>query len=212
MARDPAVINTAYTVAQQRGASSAVLLALFEAGVVESQFTNHTSATDHDSLGYLQQRPSQGWPNPTNVTTATNSFLDRAIAYEKANPGATAEQIAQAVQRSAFPEKYGQNRADAIALLGTVDENSATLAGIQASIGLDDVPGLSDAKDGLDALWERIGKAADAFTSKAKILETIATSTTKMFLPSSLLRGASGVIGAVLLCFALFFLGRELTA
>lgn len=64
--------------------------------------------------------------------------------------------------------------------------------------------------DAIGALLERIGKAADAYTSKAKIAESIATSVTKMFLPSTLLRGAAGGLGIILLCFALFFLGREL--
>jgi hypothetical protein len=215
MAYDPKIINTAYGIAKQRGASSNVLLALFEAGEVESRWTNHTVATNYDSLGYLQQRPSQGWPNPTNVTVATNSFLDRAIAYEKAHPGATAEQIAQAVQTSGLPARYGEERATAIKTLGTVDENAATLAATTAALNLpgDPLTGIEGALgDALGALLERIGKAADAFTSKAKIVESIATSTTKIFLPSSLLRGAAGVIGAVLLCFALYFLGRELRA
>ncbi len=65
---------------------------------------------------------------------------------------------------------------------------------------------------GLGALLERLAKAADAYTSKAKIAEQIATSVTKVFLPSSLLRGAAGGLGIILLCFSLYFLGRELRA
>ena len=64
----------------------------------------------------------------------------------------------------------------------------------------------------LDALLERIGKAADAYVSKAKIAEQIATSVTKLFLPSSLLRVAAGGMGFLMLIFSLYFLGRELKA
>src|SRR5260370_42197908 len=100
---DQKVVNQAYVTAVSHGVSpnSNTMTALFEAGLVESNFTNLLKATDHDSLGYLQQRPSQGWPNPTDVYTATMSFINRARPLEGNFNDPCA--LAQAVQRSAFP-------------------------------------------------------------------------------------------------------------
>src|SRR6476646_8955351 len=79
---DTEVEKQAYEAAKSMNASAKVLLALFEAGFVESGFHNLQTATDHDSLGFLQQRPSSGWPDPLNIGTATHSFVSRAQAKE----------------------------------------------------------------------------------------------------------------------------------
>jgi hypothetical protein len=103
------------------------------------------------------------------------------------------------------------------AVNATSVDPTAILKGATGTTPLDALGGLLGApgeaiSGALGALLERIGKAADAYTSKAKIAEQIATSVTKIFLPSSLLRGAAGGLGIILLCFALYFLGRELRA
>jgi cell wall-associated NlpC family hydrolase len=65
---------------------------------------------DRDSLGLFQQRPSQGWGSPAQVTDpvyATTTFLDRLQKV----PGWDQLPItvaAQTVQRSAFPDAYGR--------------------------------------------------------------------------------------------------------
>jgi hypothetical protein len=104
------VIKVVYEVGLARTVSDKVMLAGFEAGWVESHM-NNLSCGDLDSLGVFQQRPSQGWCNPASlcldVAHASNSFFSRAQASE---PGCacTAGQLAQSVQRSAFPERYDQ--------------------------------------------------------------------------------------------------------
>jgi hypothetical protein len=117
MAYDMAVVNTAYSTAVSMGATSKVLLALFEAAIVESGFRN-LNYGDRDSVGYLQQRPSQGWPNPMDVPTATRSFVSKAMPIQGNH--ATAGQLAQAVQRSAFPLKYDAVAGPASTLLAQV--------------------------------------------------------------------------------------------
>jgi hypothetical protein len=104
------VVRLALAQAKRMGASPKVTLALIEAGIVESNLRNLTYG-DRDSLGYLQQRPSQGWRCPRNITCATWDFLRRAIPLERHYP--TAGQLAQAVQRSAFPLRYDQHAAEA---------------------------------------------------------------------------------------------------
>ncbi len=99
---------------QWRRASPKERKALVEAGIVESGLRN-LNYGDRDSKGYLQQRASQGWRNPTDVRTATASFLDRAKGANRA--GGSAGEVAQAVQRSAFPARYQQHSQEADAIL-----------------------------------------------------------------------------------------------
>lgn len=134
---DMNVVTKAYAAAKASGANNKVLLALFEAGLVESNFRNLGNlgaSNDFDSLGYLQQRPSQGWPNPMNIAVATNSFVRRAMAKRAATGGGTAGQLAQSVQVSAFPARYDQRRTDAISLLHKM--NPSYVAGNYAKGGL----------------------------------------------------------------------------
>jgi hypothetical protein len=104
------VARLALAQAHRMHASPKVILALVEAGVVESNLRNLPYG-DRDSLGYLQQRPSCGWRCPMNITCASWDFLRRAIPVERQY--ATAGQLAQAVQRSAFPLRYDQHQAEA---------------------------------------------------------------------------------------------------
>lgn len=117
---DPAVINNVHDVATQRGVNDKVMLAAFEAGWVESHMHN-LNCGDRDSLGVFQQRPSAGWGTPEqilNVTYATNAFLDQAIPNDQEDPSMTAGQLAQSVQRSAFPDRYDQSEGKAREMIG----------------------------------------------------------------------------------------------
>ncbi|WP_197350662.1 hypothetical protein [Streptomyces bathyalis] len=118
---DAAIINTVHDVATQRGVNDKVMLAAFEAGWVESHM-NNLNCGDRDSLGVFQQRPSAGWGTPEQILDpvyATNAFLDQAIPNDQNDPSMTAGQLAQSVQRSAFPERYDQNEAKAREMINT---------------------------------------------------------------------------------------------
>jgi len=96
-----------------------VRMALLEAMAVESRF-RHLNYGDRDSQGVLQQRPGQGWgpyiPGVRGVRQDINDFLVRARRTNRGFRG-TPGQLAQAVQRSAFPERYDQEESRAIDLL-----------------------------------------------------------------------------------------------
>jgi hypothetical protein len=116
---DPNVIKVVYQVGTGLGADGRVMLAGFEAGWVESHM-NNLPCGDSDSLGVFQQRPSQGWGIPEqimNVAYAANSFFTRAITVAANHPGWTAGQVAQGVQRSAFPDRYDAAQAIAQQLI-----------------------------------------------------------------------------------------------
>ena len=90
----------------------------------ESRLTNlgHLGdRNDHDSLGLFQQRPSQGWGQPSDLNDpvyASRAFFGGSV---NPNPGSTrglldipgwksmtVTQAAQAVQYSAYPEAYAK--------------------------------------------------------------------------------------------------------
>ena len=113
---DPDVARTICRVLDRYNAPPKVRLSAFEAAIVESGVHN-LNYGDRDSLGVFQQRPSQGWGSPaqvTNVDYAATQFITRAI---RANGGQSAGQLAQDVQRSAFPDRYDQVQLQAMSLM-----------------------------------------------------------------------------------------------
>lgn len=84
----------------------------------ESKFVNYLTPVDHDSLGIFQQRPGTGWGTPeqiTDVATSSKSFY--GVAPFGTNPGLIQidgwqtmppGDVCQAVQVSAYPDRYAQ--------------------------------------------------------------------------------------------------------
>lgn len=132
------VVKVSLRTANRLGASKKVKKALLEAEGVESNFTN-VNHGDRDSLGVLQQRPSQGWGSPAQVRDvphAVRSFVTRAQAIQ--HQYKRAGDLAQAVQRSAFPGRYQQ-------LAGTAEQ---LLHGhLNTSGGARTVPGVDRSQD-----------------------------------------------------------------
>ncbi len=102
---DPRVVAAFRRALAATRANPVERLALFEAGLVESGLRN-LNYGDRDSVGALQQRPSQGWRGLMNPYRAALEFLQRALALRPWR--GSAGQLAQAVQRSAFPGRYDQ--------------------------------------------------------------------------------------------------------
>lgn len=94
-----------------------VMTALVESGL------QNLGYGDRDSLGYFQQRPSQGWGSEDQIMDPNYSlgqFLDHAAAVGmncSPTDASCLGQWAQAVQVSAFPEKYAGQYDAAMALL-----------------------------------------------------------------------------------------------
>ncbi|MGW6685341.1 LGFP repeat-containing protein [Streptomyces sp. NPDC054961] len=116
--RDIAVTRKVYEVGQRMNVSDKVMLAGFETGWVESRM-NNLDCGDRDSLGVFQQRPSQGWGSPEqilDVDYAAGKFFEVALQMEPGMEGSSAGALAQAVQRSAYPERYDQAEGTARAM------------------------------------------------------------------------------------------------
>ncbi|MBS2533180.1 hypothetical protein KGQ20_10375 [Catenulispora sp. NF23] len=131
------------TIANQRMANAATIAAVARAKSLperatiialataeqESKITN-LSGGDRDSVGLFQQRPSQGWGSPTEISDpvfATGSFFHALLNvnnWENIGVG----QAAQDVQHSADPsgESYEQWEEMATVLATSLDAKSGT--------------------------------------------------------------------------------------
>jgi hypothetical protein len=99
------------TTTQKRGLHPRAAVIAMTTAIAESTLHNYTEAGDHDSLGLFQQRPSQGWGTPAQITNpvyATNKFLDAMLRKYPKNSWMNGDigSICQRVQVSAFPDAY----------------------------------------------------------------------------------------------------------
>ncbi|MGA5304574.1 C40 family peptidase [Nucisporomicrobium flavum] len=85
----------------------------------ESDLVNSPTATDHDSVGLFQQRPSQGWGTVAQLTDPVYAATRFYQALQRVPRWRTLEltEAAQAVQRSAYPHAYAQHEARAASLV-----------------------------------------------------------------------------------------------
>ncbi len=101
-------------VSRQLPNRAAVLV--LAAGLQESKLRNlPAGAGDRDSVGVLQQRPSQGWGTSeelTDIRYATGAFLDKLVKSRTWTTDPLAEAI-QKVQISADGTAYAQHEAQA---------------------------------------------------------------------------------------------------
>jgi cell wall-associated NlpC family hydrolase len=115
---------------------------------------------DRDSLGLFQMRPSQGWGTPAQLTDpvyVANKFYDVLLTvpnWQGQAPGATA----QAVERSAFPDRYNKHEQTARQILGAVrgidcPTNSAASGGGQRV----DLPANPRAETVINAALSQLG-------------------------------------------------------
>jgi len=110
--------QTIVALAVERALPKRAAVIALSTAIVESGLEN-LDYGDRDSLGLFQQRPSQGWGNPEqllNPAYAATQFYDNLLelsGWATMPPGAAA----QAVQRSAFPDRYAPQEAPAAGLV-----------------------------------------------------------------------------------------------
>jgi hypothetical protein len=119
------IAGTIYEVAKTKQLAARAAAQGIATGIVESNLRNLTGG-DRDSVGVFQQRPSQGWGTVaecTDVAHAAGTFFDHLVKvpnYTTADFGLTC----QAVQRSAFPDKYGKQQAAAEAMVSAMQSGA----------------------------------------------------------------------------------------
>ncbi|MFC0529682.1 FG-GAP repeat domain-containing protein [Phytohabitans kaempferiae] len=103
---------------RDRGLAKRAAVIAVTTAITESTLHNYTEAVDHDSLGLFQQRPSQGWGSPDELTDpvyATNAFLNAMLRKFPDDRWMSGDigRICQTVQVSAVPDAYGHEVHDA---------------------------------------------------------------------------------------------------
>lgn len=111
---DPAVIRKVYEIGQARAVSPKVMLAMFEAGWVESHM-NNLGCGQETSQGVFQiQTPMHGTPAQVrDVTWATNWFINTALPLERSS--STAGELAANVERPREDLRWKYQAAEGVA-------------------------------------------------------------------------------------------------
>jgi hypothetical protein len=102
------------SIASQRGLPARAASIGIATAIQESKLRN-ISYGDRDSLGLFQQRPSQGWGTRAQILDpvyATNAFYD-VLAKVDGFENMAITEVAQKVQRSAFPDAYADHEPEA---------------------------------------------------------------------------------------------------
>ncbi len=112
---------TIVTVGQGMGVPAYGWVIAVAVALQESNLVNVTGG-DRDSVGLFQQRPSQGWGTPAQLTDsayAAGAFYRRLLTVPdwQTVPLAVA---AQQVQRSAYPDAYADHEQAATAIVATI--------------------------------------------------------------------------------------------
>ncbi|HEU5331531.1 MAG TPA: hypothetical protein VFU73_02170 [Actinocrinis sp.] len=120
--------KTIVKVAEQRKMPLYAAVIAVATATQESRLQNLTVATNADSLGLFQQRPSAGWGTAAQLTTpsyASNAFLSALDVYAPHYMSLSLWQAAQAVQRSAFPTAYAQWQSQAAHMVMAIVNGTA---------------------------------------------------------------------------------------
>jgi hypothetical protein len=149
-------------IAQRRGLPARAATIGIATAMQESELVN-VDYGDRDSLGLFQQRPSQGWGTAAQVQDpvyATNAFYDVLVKVEGYR-SLPITKAAQKVQRSAFPDAYGQHEPEARVLASALAGYSpaALTCTLDADRPVAGVPGLRALRSALDHEQSRAEKS-----------------------------------------------------
>ena len=107
------------TIGTERGVPDEAKVIAVATALQESRLRNLRGG-DRDSIGLFQQRPSQGWGTPKQLSDPayqTGKFYDKLLTVAGWRKMRLTE-AAQAVQVSAFPEAYAKHQPAATRLVG----------------------------------------------------------------------------------------------
>jgi hypothetical protein len=128
-----AVINAV----QARGLDERAAVIAITTTIVESLLENISERVDHTSLGLFQQLDSWGTESQRlNPAWATNAFLDVMQDFYPNGSWRTAPigDVCQRVQRSAFPERYQPQAADAQRIVDELSSPAATTVSVYGAL------------------------------------------------------------------------------
>jgi murein DD-endopeptidase MepM/ murein hydrolase activator NlpD len=112
-----------------RGWVIAIATALQESELIN--LGNLGSRNDHDSLGLFQQRPSQGWGTPQQIMDpvySSKKFYEHLVKVSNWLTRPLTD-VAQAVQRSAYPDAYAKHEGRATQIVNALTNGAARSIG-----------------------------------------------------------------------------------
>jgi hypothetical protein len=148
------------TVARKRGLPARAASIAVATAIQESKLRN-IEYGDRDSLGLFQQRPSQGWGTRKQITDpvyATNAFYDVLAKVDGYETMAITE-VAQKVQRSAFPDAYADHEPEARVISSALSGYSP--AGFTCVLRSSQATAQNAATGGLTARAKAVASAAN---------------------------------------------------
>ncbi len=116
-----------------RGWVIAIATALQESNLINLPNLGHKN--DHDSLGLFQQRPSQGWGTPQQLLDpvySSTKFYEHLLRMPNWENRALTD-VAQEVQRSAFPDAYAKHEPLASQIVNVLTGGGARTAATSVS-------------------------------------------------------------------------------
>jgi hypothetical protein len=116
---------TIEAVAEKRGLPARAATIAIATAIQESKLRNLRYG-DRDSVGLFQQRPSQGWGTVDQILDpvyASNKFYDALVKIDGYEDMRITE-IAQKVQKSAYPEAYADHETEGRLLASTLSGHS----------------------------------------------------------------------------------------
>ncbi|MFD2421938.1 C40 family peptidase [Amycolatopsis pigmentata] len=150
-------VSLIVSVGKQRSLSPRAWQVAIQAGMTESGLRNLNHG-DADSLGIFQMRPSMGWGSVAQLQDPVyeiNKFYDVLLAvpgWDQQRPGTSA----QAVERSAFPDRYHRWEQMAAYLVENVGQVT-NVTGCGQSVGLA-LPGNPAAAGAIQFALAQLGK------------------------------------------------------
>jgi hypothetical protein len=103
------------TTGRLSGLTRKILVCAIMTGITEATCYNKPSGHG-TSVGFFQQTSGNGWGTQAqrmDLVHSSTEFYTRAVRWAAAHPNATYGQICQAVQLSAYPDRYGLYRVEA---------------------------------------------------------------------------------------------------
>ncbi|WP_033667671.1 hypothetical protein, partial [Salinispora fenicalii] len=146
---------------QARGLDQRAAVIAITTTIVESTIQNIAEEVDHDSLGLFQQRASWGTRSQRlDPTWATNAFLNKMLKLYPNNSWLTAPvgEVCQAVQVSAYPDRYQKQVGDAEIIVAAIWPSLASVYGV-----------LSDGRLTYSAIEGDSGQLSKVVTSSATL-------------------------------------------
>ncbi|QSL67878.1 tape measure protein [Nocardia phage P3.1] len=175
------IVDAIVAEGKRRGLSDEDIAAGVATGLVESNLQDLPDIpnSEFDSEGVFQQRPSMGWGDASDsVAKDAQDFFD---AYEKTDQSLSPGERAQAVQRSAFPDKYGQRMAEAMELTqqslarqgSSIDTGLATTSDLTAESQTTQEDMLDELRQSNSYLGEQIRIAENPSSSDADVIRAL---------------------------------------